>query len=504
MAEKPDPAPGLRGSGRFEADAGLRRQTARGTVINGAFLLGVNTLGLLKGVLVATFLTRGEYGIWGIVFITLTSVIALKQAGVSDKYIQQDEADQRVAFEKAFTLELIYAAIFTLLLVAGLPLLALAYGRWDILPPGLAVALVLPGLALQAPLWVFYRRLQFGTQRLLQAIDPVVGFVTTLALAALGLGYWSLVIGLVAGAWCAAVAALIACPYRPTLRYERGTALAYFDFSWPLVAAAGAAALIAQLSVFAGDAAAGLGAAGAIVFAATFATYAGKLDAMVTQTIYPVICAMQDRADLLLESFTKSNRLALMAGGPFGVSLALFAPDLVEFGVGSEWDPAVVLIQVFGLTAAISQVGFNWSAFYRARGETRPIAIEALIALAVFCATAIPLLAAYGLPGFAAGIGAMTVVSLVVRSIYLVRLFPELRIVRHTARALAPTLAAAGVVLALRLVNGADRSAGLALAELAVYAALVVAVTLALERSFLREILGYLGRRPQATPTAVA
>jgi len=488
---------------RFEAPEGLRLRTARGTVVNGAFLLGLNTLGLLKGVLVAAFLTRAEYGIWGIVFITLTSMIALKQVGISDKYIQQDEADQRVAFEKAFTLELIYAACFTVLMVALLPVLAVAYGRWDIVLPGLAVALVIPGLALQAPLWVFYRRLQFGTQRVLQAIDPLVGFVTTMALAAAGLGYWSLVAGLVAGAWSAAAAALLACPYRPALRYERGTALAYFDFSWPLVTAAAAAALIAQLSVFAGEAAAGVGAAGAIVFAATFATYATKLDAVVTQTIYPVICAVQDRADLLLEAFVTSNRLAIMVGGPFGVSLALFAPDLVEFVVGDEWRPAVVLIQVFGLTAAISQIGFNWSAFYRARGETRPIAVEALVALAVFCATAIPLLALEGLDGFAAGIGAMTLVSLVVRGAFLRRLFPGLPLVRNTARALAPTMAGAAAVLGARLLWDADRELGRAVGELAGYLAVVIGVTLALERGLLREVLGYLSRpRSAAAPDA--
>lgn len=490
---------------RFEAPEGLRLRTARGTLVNGAFLLGLNTLGLLKSVLVATFLTRGEYGIWGIVFITLTSMIALKQVGVSDKYIQQDEADQRVAYEKAFTLELIYAACFTTVMVMLLPLLAVAYGRWDIVLPGLAVALVIPGLALQAPLWVFYRRLQFGTQRALQAIDPLVGFAVTMALAAAGLGYWSLVVGLVAGAWCAAAAALVACPYRPAIRYERGTALAYFDFSWPLLIAAAAAALIAQMSVFAGEAVAGVGAAGAIVFAATFATYASRLDGVVTQTIYPVICAVQDRADLLLESFLKSNRLAIMAGGPFGAGLALFAPDLVEFVVGGEWRPAVVLIQVFGLTAAISQIGFNWSAFYRARGETRPIAIEALASLTVFCVAALPLLAIEGLDGFAAGIGIMTLASLVVRGAFVKRLFPGLHPVGHAARALAPTLAGAGAVLGARLLWDTDRELGRALGELASYLAVVVGVTLALERALLREILGYLSRpRPAPPPEADA
>ena len=61
---------------------------------------------------------------------------------------------------------------------------------------------------------------------------------------------------------------------------------------------------------------------------------------------------MRDRRDLLLESFVKSNRLALMWGFPFGVGVALFGADLVHFVIGDRWAGAIVLIQAFGLMAA--------------------------------------------------------------------------------------------------------------------------------------------------------
>ena len=58
-----------------------------------------------------------------------------------------------------------------------------------------------------------------------------------------------------------------------------------------------------------------------------------------------------------------------MWGMPFGVGLALFAPDLIEFVYGAEWEPAVGLIQAFGLIAAFNHIGYNWTAFFRARGR---------------------------------------------------------------------------------------------------------------------------------------
>ena len=56
---------------------------------------------------------------------------------------------------------------------------------------------------------------------------------------------------------------------------------------------------------------------------------------------------MRDRLDLLFETFVKSNRIALMWGLPFGVGVALFASDLVHFGIGDRWRPGVGLIQAF-------------------------------------------------------------------------------------------------------------------------------------------------------------
>ena len=110
------PAPALSGlsaaelaatEGRFDLrDEGLRRHTARGTIVNAVYLIGVSSLGLVRGFVVAAYLTASDYGIWGILVVGLGTLIWLKEVGIGDKYVQQDEADQELAFQKAFTLEL--------------------------------------------------------------------------------------------------------------------------------------------------------------------------------------------------------------------------------------------------------------------------------------------------------------------------------------------------------------------------------------------------------------
>ncbi len=111
-------------------------------------------------------------------------------------------------------------------------------------------------------------------------------------------------------------------------------------------------------------------------------------------------------------------------------------------------------------------------------------------------AIAVPLLIAEGLDGLAIGMAIATAISLVGRVWYLSRLFPSFQILIHSARAIAPSVPAVAAVLAVRAASDADRSAGLALAELGLYLAVTVLATWLVERQLLREVRGYLRAAP--------
>jgi O-antigen/teichoic acid export membrane protein len=243
----------------------------------------------------------------------------------------------------------------------------------------------------------------------------------------------------------------------------------------------------------------GVAAVGAVTLAATITSFTDRIDDLVTGALYPAICAVKERTEVLYESLVKSNRLALMWAVPFGVGVSLFCSDLIHFGLGERWRPAVVLLQVCGATAAINHVGFNWTAYFRALGRTRPIANETLAAAAVFLAVGIPLLLAFGLPGLAAGIAAQALAALVMRAYYLQRLFPGFHFLRHAGRAGLPTLPATAVVLLAHGLAPRGRTLGLAVAELAVYLIITVAATWYLESDLLREAAGVVrGLQPAA------
>jgi PST family polysaccharide transporter len=501
MSALEDPAPAL-ATERFGGDpVTLRTRTARGTIINGLFLVGTNALTMVKGLAVASLLTTSQYGIWGLLMAAFMTILALGAVGVEDKYVQQDDADQQRAFEIAFTCQTIIGAVFFVAVLGGMPLFALLYGRTGMIAPGMVFALALPALVLQMPLWAHYRRMDFARQRSLQAVDPVVSIVAVLALAVAGLGVWALVWGELLGTWCAAIVIAKSSPYPLRFRLDRSSLREYTRFSWPLFVGAISVVVMVQVPVAVSARLLGVAAVGGLALAGNISQFTTRVDDVVTQTLYPAICAVKDRTDLLFESFWKSNRLALLWAAPLGVAAALFAGDFVHYAIGEKWRFAVPLIITFGINAALNQIGFNWTAFFRARGETKPIAAVSLFGALSALVLAVPLLIVDHLIGLGIGLCVATTLTVSLRLWYLRGLFGELPVVGHITRGIGPTVPAALVVLAVRLLHpGADNALWTAV-EAVAYTILAIGATWIWQGSLLRESLGYL-RRPAATVAA--
>lgn len=495
MSALEDPAPAL-AEERFVGDrVTLRARTARGTMINGAFLVGTNALTLVKGLAVASFLTTEQYGTWGLLMAAFMTILALGTVGADDKYVQQEDSDQQRAFEIAFTFQTLLGVVFFVAVLVGMPLFALLYGQSQMIAPGMTFALAVPALVLQMPLWAHYRRMDFARQRSLQAIDPVVSIVAVIGLAIAGLGVWALVIGELLGTWCAAVAIVRSSPYPLRFRWERAAMREYARFSWPLFVGALGTVLMIQVPVTVSARVLGVVAVGGLALATNISRFTSRVDDVVTQTIYPAICAVQHRTDLLFESFWKSNRLALLWAAPLGTAAAVFASDFVRFVIGEKWHFATVLIATFGINAVLNQIGFNWTAFFRARGETRPVAVVTTFGLVSSLAIAVPLLLLYHLPGLGIGLCIATSLTVCLRLWYLRQLFSELPVLGHVARGIGPTIPAVLAVLAVRLLHAHGDTALWALAEAGLYAVVVTAATYLSQGELLRESFGYLRGR---------
>lgn len=493
--------------GRFDQADGLdlRARAGRGTLINATFMVGASAITLLQGIVLARLLPTSVMGEWGLLVAAFMTLLSLAAVGIEDKYIQQDDPDQERAFQIAFTLQALLGALFVVVMLVGMPLLALLYGRSSLIAPGLSLALAVPALVLQMPLWTHYRRMDFARQRRLQLIDPVVSFAATVLLIALGLRIWGLVAGAMTGTWMAALVISRSSVYPLRFRWDRAAFRTYRSFSWPLLLAALSTVVLIQVPVTVSSHVYGVSAVAAIALVTNLSRFTRKVDDLVTQTLYPAVCAVRDREDLLYESFWKSNRIALLWAVPLGAATALFAADFVRYVIGEKWHFATALIAAFGINAALEQVAFNWSVFFRAIGRTKPIAVGTAVALVAVIGIAVPLLIVGGLGGFGVGMVLATAVSVGLRVAYLRQVFAGRSVLAQVLAGALPTLPPTALILALRWLVPGERSAGRVLAEVTAFGAATLVTSILQERDLLREASGYLIRgrgrsRSVATP----
>jgi O-antigen/teichoic acid export membrane protein len=474
----------------------LRSRTVRGVGVNAVFLVVVEVLSLAQGLIVARVLGPSQIGLYGIVSITAMTLIALKRVGIDEAYVQQDEADQEAEFQRAFTLEMGLSILFAVLIAVSAPILVAVYDDDRLLGLTLAVSYLPIAFALQAPLWIFFRRMDFVRQRSLQAVVPVVTFLVTIPLVLADVGVWSLVIGAFAGNLAAVILSVRLSPYRLAIRYDRAAARRYFAFSWPVFVVTLGGLITGQGQILAFKLEGGLEAAGFLALAVALTRYADRADQIISPAIYPAICAVRERTATLEELFFKSCRASAIWSVAFGAAFVLFAPDLVHFALGSKWDGAVLLLQGLAVVAALYQLGFGWIAFARGMGRPRPPALEAVVAVSVFALVAIPALFLWGRGAYVAAMIASSIGVLAVRTYFVRRLLPGVDLTALVVRAVRPLVPSVAAVVALRaLLWGGHRSLGQAIGEVVLFLAVYAAATWAGERTLIREL-----RRPAFQP----
>ena len=348
---------------------------------------------------------------------------------MDDKYIQQDHPDQKVAFEIAFTVQACVCFAFTAVALMAVPVFVLVYDKPQILVPGLLLAAALPLIALQTPMWVFYRRMKFRRQRLLQSVNPVITFVVIVGLAVAGAGFWSLVIGF----WSAPLSPRQSrCGFRHT-RFDSGSSVmrsGSIDFSWPLFISSVSLVVSFQIPPAIAPRSLGSAAVGRLPWR-RFTQYTTRADDVVTNALYPAICAVKDRRDLLFSPFRSRTAWRCSGACHLGsLSRCLRAGQFTSSWVLGGFP--VPVVQVLGICGALDQIGLNLGRIRPRAWRNADIATRCHRLRRRMLVVVLPILSVDGLQGFALGIAAGRTGTVLVRVHYLSRLFPGCRITRST------------------------------------------------------------------------
>jgi len=256
------------------------------------------------------------------------------------------------------------ARIGGLALMTGLAVCALSVGfasvvawffkeeRVRLLVMALSTSFVLRGVQI-LPRGLLMRDMDFRRLSMIDGAETVVMALATVLCAALGMSYWSLVVGALSGIAVSTAMCLIMRPHRVTLPRELrplsgslsfGGHVVLSQFAWYAYSNADFAVVGRLL---------GRAALGAYTFAWTIANVpVDRVTSMVQRVTAPIFSRMQhDKSQLRHYVSMLTEGLALVTF-PLCVGLTLVARPLVGVVLGPAWHAAVMPLQLLSIYAA--------------------------------------------------------------------------------------------------------------------------------------------------------
>jgi PST family polysaccharide transporter len=464
---------------------------AKGVLWTGGLRLTGQLITWLSTLVAARLLTPEDYGIVGMATIVLGLVTLLSEFGLGLTVVTLRHLTPAQIAQLNLTSALLGLAAFAAGTAAAVPL-----AKFFSAPalPGVVIALsaafVIASLR-TVPVALLERDLRFGAVAVVEAAHAFALASCTVGLALLGLGYWALVGGRLAGTAIATCLALLARPC---------------SFAWPRSENLGHAmnfsrhVLVSRLAWYCYSSAdslsigrvLGQAALGSYSLALSIANIPVEKVTMLVARVTPAVFAAAAEADCqgLQRYFLSLTRTIALVTFPLSALVALLADDLVLVALGARWETVVAPLRLLAIYASFRSIAPLVPQILNVVGESRFGMWNGLVAMAVLV-PAFYAATAWGPAGVAAAW--MIVHPLVTLPLYW-RLFRRLELpARRYSHALAPALSGcvllAVAVLALHRLLSSDLHPALRLiVELTAGSTLYLAAVAVLFRAALHTV----------------
>lgn len=437
----------------------LKQQTLRGTLWSSIERFSVQGIQFVILILMARVLTPDDYGMVGMLAIFLAVAQSLVDSGFSNALIQKVHCTE-TDYSTVFWFNIVVGALLYGVLWVGAPFIASFYR----LPPlteitrVIAWTLFFNSLAV-VPRAILSSRIDFRTQAKASIVASVVAGVVGVCGAYGGWGVWAIVAYTLCNSLVNTVLLWGLVRWRPRWIFSRASFQHLFSFGSKLMLSGVIDTLYKNLYTLVIGRKFAATDLGYYTRADQFAQFpSSNLTGILQRVTYPVLCSIQDEDERLRTAYRKFLRLSAFVIFPLMVGLSVLATPFVTVVLGTQWEPAGVLLTLLalcGMWYPIHAINLN---LLQVKGRSdlflKLEIIKKLIGVAILCAT-IPM----GLKAMCAGSIVASLLGLGVNTYYTRRLI-SLGFLRQM-RDLLPTLGyVATMALVVWVVAGCFESNG--------------------------------------------
>lgn len=336
----------------------LARKSVRGgltTMTSQGFQFFLSVIGT---VILARLLTPDDYGLVGMVTAVTGFAAMFKNAGLSMATIQSERITPE-QISNLFWVNLLISLVLGLVLIAFAPLIAMFYGRTELV--GITVALsatfIISGLTIQHQA-LLYRHMRFGALAVVVILPQVIGLMVSIALAWMGWRYWALVSASLVNTSFATVLTYYFCPWIPRWFQKGNGTMRMLTFGGHLTVTNVANYLTLNMdSVLIGRF---IGADGLGLYSRAhqiFLLPVRQIKDPLQNTALPALCAIADQPERYREYYRRFLDLLASLMTPASLYCFIEAEFLVRTLLGPQWSAATQVFRIFALCALILPVG---------------------------------------------------------------------------------------------------------------------------------------------------
>lgn len=309
-------------------------------------------------IILARILAPRDFGLLGIVMLSMMTLENFSQTGFEAAIIQKKEKVEQY-LNTAWTVGIIRGICLFIILYLIAPFVANFFET----PQARNIIRVI-GLSFffqaftNIGIIYFKKELEFNKQFIYQLSGTLADFIVAVSAAILLRSVWALVFGLLAGNLVRLIASYFVHPYRPSVRLEFGKAKELFSFGkWVF----GSNILI--FLVTQGDDAfigkfLGVTMLGFYQMAYKISNMpATEITHVISQVTFPAFVELKNNTIQLRQAYLRVLRLTALFSFPIAVLIFVLAPDLTIVLLGEKWMPMVPAMKIlcfFGLTRSIS------------------------------------------------------------------------------------------------------------------------------------------------------
>jgi lipopolysaccharide exporter len=360
-------------------------------------------LNLLTVLILARLLTPAEFGLVALCLVVVAYCEIFARFGLSAAVISAP-GDPDEAAGAAFWMALAFSTGMAALLWAGSPWIAVYFAE-PLLEPLLgllALALVVEASSV-VHAGLLQRKLRFKAKVYPDVGRGLVKGGVSIALAFMGWGVWSMVIGHLAGALAFTLLLWLIEPWAPWKRLQRSAFASMFRYGGALIGAeliGGAQRALPQLLI---GKLLGPGPTGLFTMAQKLPDLTVKsLGYVASGVAHPVMAQMQADPAHMKRYFRGCVRYFGIIMLPCSVVLALSAQPLTEILFDPRWADMARTMEILSIAFGFSAIGLLPGSAYKAINRTDRLFIVSLVTLPIF-AGALWVGAQHGIEGVALG-----------------------------------------------------------------------------------------------------